>query len=94
VVLWDWINSLLEKLAIAPVRRQISLQGASRLGVLLEGLHKFFPCLGEPRMTRFIAHQLAQSHWFSHERARQDFGYQPMVDPDIGLQRLLAWMKH
>ena len=30
---------------------------------------------GEPPMTRFLAAELATSHYFNISRARQDFGY-------------------
>ena len=40
-------------------------------------------------MTRFIAHQLADSHWFSHRKAQQLLGYQPLVSTEEGLARLV-----
>jgi nucleoside-diphosphate-sugar epimerase len=51
-----------------------------------------FPALGEPRMTRFVAVQLAKSHWFSHQRAHDDFGYSPIVDAETGMERLVTWI--
>ncbi len=92
VVLWQWINDLLERLGVRPARRHIPLGAAAGLGAVLEGVHRLLPFLGEPRMTRFVAHQLAQSHWFSHRRAAEDFGYEPQVDAETGLRRLVAWL--
>jgi nucleoside-diphosphate-sugar epimerase len=42
----------------------------------------------EPVMTRFLAAQLARSHYFSIARARRDFGYEPAVSTAEGMRRL------
>ena len=39
-------------------------------------------------MTRFLAAQLATSHFFDISAARRDFGYHPIVSLDVGLARL------
>jgi nucleoside-diphosphate-sugar epimerase len=44
-------------------------------------------------MTRFLAEQLAKSHWFSIARAREDFGFQPRISTDEGIERLVAQLK-
>jgi len=46
----------------------------------------------EPRMTRFLAEQLAKSHWFSIDRARRDLGYAPRVSTSEGLERVVEWL--
>jgi nucleoside-diphosphate-sugar epimerase len=38
-------------------------------------------------MTRFVALQLAKSHYFSHEKAKKDFGYIPEISTEEGLGR-------
>ena len=46
-------------------------------------------------MTRFLAEQLATTHWYSMEPARRDFGYVPQVSMAEGLRRLAeAWTAH
>ena len=47
-----------------------------------------FALKGEPRMTRFVARELATSHWFDLTAARRDLGYKPRVSTDEGLRRL------
>jgi nucleoside-diphosphate-sugar epimerase len=44
-------------------------------------------------MTRFVAAELASSHWYDLSAARRDFGYAPVVGPDEGLRRAVAWLK-
>jgi nucleoside-diphosphate-sugar epimerase len=43
-------------------------------------------------MTRFLAAQLATSHWFDISRAQHDFGYEPRVSTAEGMRRLEAWL--
>ena len=46
---------------------------------------------GEPPITRFLAEELATSHWFDISAARQELGYHPQVSVEEGLQRLKTW---
>ena len=39
-------------------------------------------------MTRFVANQLATSHWYNISAASRDLGYVPRVSIDEGLRRL------
>jgi hypothetical protein len=45
---------------------------------------------GEPRLTRFVVHELATAHWFDLGAARRDLGYAPRVSIDAGLALLRA----
>ena len=89
VVLWDWINKLLVSLEIDPVTKSISYAMAKNLGCVLESVYRLCRLAGEPRMTRFLAGQLATSHYFDISRARRDFNYEIMVSPEEGMKRLL-----
>jgi len=89
VVLWDWINQLLASLGIDPVKKSISYGMARKLGWILEGVYRIFGLSGEPRMTRFLAGQMATSHYFNISRARRDFNYEVRVSPEEGMKRLL-----
>jgi 2-alkyl-3-oxoalkanoate reductase len=46
----------------------------------------------EPPMTRFLASQLATSHWFDITAARRDLDYEPAVRTEEGLSRLEKWL--
>jgi len=91
VRLWDWLNGVLQRLGVPPVRRRLPLGTAWALALCMEVTHRVFPFLGEPLLTRFTVSQLAHSHWFRHERAAADFGYQPVVGPEEALDRLVEW---
>ncbi len=89
VKLWGWINDLLKKTGRPPVSRSISYKTALKLGHFLEGVYGFCGIKKEPPMTRFMASQLATSHYFNISRAKKDFGYEPVVSPEEGMNRLI-----
>ena len=91
VVLWDWIADVLKKLGLPPVERSVSLKTATLLGALLEGIYGLLRVKKEPPMTRFLAAQLATSHYFNISRARKDFGYNPVVSSEEGMDRLVKY---
>ena len=44
-------------------------------------------------MTRFLASQLATSHYFDISKAKKDFDYQPLVSQEEGINRLIYSLK-
>jgi len=93
VKLWDWVNDLFRRLEIPAVDAAIGFRTAYRVGGVLEWIYKIGKISSEPRMTRFLAEQLARSHWFSITRAREDFGFQPRISTEEGVERLVAQLK-
>ena len=89
VNLWEWINEVLKKTSRPPVTRSISYRTASRLGYFLEKIYNWGNIKKEPPMTRFLASQLATSHYFNISLAKKDFGYGPVVNPEEGMNRLI-----
>lgn len=85
---FDLVNQLLEAAGAPPVKGLVPAGMAYVLGSILEGLHGLIPALGEPRMTRFVAAELATSHAFDLSAARRDLGYAPGVSHQEGLRRL------
>ena len=59
------------------------------IGIILETFHKVFCLKKEPLMTRFLATQLAKSHYFNISQAKKDFGYKPLVTTEEGTKRLV-----
>jgi nucleoside-diphosphate-sugar epimerase len=91
--LWDWINDLYRELGITRVERKVPKVIAYMIGWCLEMMHRSAGLKKEPAMTRFMALQLACSHFFSHERAKEDFGYQPLITIEQGKAKLLESMR-
>ena len=93
VALWPWINTLFARLNIPVITRKVPFVIAYGAGMALEGTYALLGKVEEPRMTRFLACQLAKSHWFSHQKAERLLGYRPLVSTDAGMDRLVAWLK-
>jgi nucleoside-diphosphate-sugar epimerase len=93
VRLWPWINDLFARLDVPPVTKRISLRNAKAAGWLLEKIYAAMRIEREPKMTRFLAEQLAMSHWFSHQQAETLLGYKELVSTDEGLERLIKQLR-
>ena len=87
---WGWINEILGLAGLPRVRQSISYYWAYRLGYSLESLYELGNFKSEPRMTRFLAAQLAKNHYFNISRAKNDFGYFPRVSNSQGMKILEA----
>lgn len=90
VNLWKWINGLFAELGIPPVSKQVSFGKAYLAGTIMELVYRALALRREPMMTRFLALQLAKSHWFSIAAARRDLGYEPKISTAEGMRRLVA----
>jgi 2-alkyl-3-oxoalkanoate reductase len=90
---WDWIDEILAIVDAPPVRKAISRRNAERAGLVLENVYRLLSLSGEPPMTRFLAAQLATSHWFDLSAARRDFGYAPAISMSEGMRRLAGWLR-
>jgi nucleoside-diphosphate-sugar epimerase len=87
VLLWETVGRLLDLARVARPRRAIPYRAAWCLGAVLEAVYATLRLKGEPRMTRFVAAQLATSHWYDVGKARRDFGYDPPVPFEEALRR-------
>jgi nucleoside-diphosphate-sugar epimerase len=91
VKLWWMIDRMLESAGEPPVDKSISLRAASTVGGFLEWIHRILRLQGEPMMTRWVAAELATSHWFDITAARRDLGYEPTITVETGLEELRRW---
>lgn len=89
VALWPWLAKILEAVGAPAVCRTVSFRTAFTVGGVFEVFYRAMGIASEPRMTRFLASQLAKSHYFDISAARRDFGYDPTVSIGEGLERLV-----
>ncbi|MBQ2819966.1 MAG: NAD-dependent epimerase/dehydratase family protein [Thermoguttaceae bacterium] len=85
---WEWIDELLAIYDLPPVRKSISFKTASSVGFVCEKIWKIFGWESDPPMTRFLAAQLAHSHYFDLALAREHFGYFPKYSKSEGMEAL------
>jgi nucleoside-diphosphate-sugar epimerase len=93
VQLWPWVNNLFARMKVPPVTKRISLGKAKAIGWLLEQVYAALKIEREPKMTRFLAEQLALSHWFSRKQTEALLGYTEQVSTEEGVERLTAWLR-
>jgi nucleoside-diphosphate-sugar epimerase len=93
VILWPWINSLLTALDIKPIRMKLPLWLARTAGALLVAVYRSLRLKGEPRITPFLASELAQNHYYNISRAKHDLGYQPAFTMAQATAMTIAWLK-
>jgi len=84
------VNALLAAVGAPPVAKSLPFGAAYAIGAACEAAWTLLPLRGEPPLTRFLAEQLATTHWYDMEPARRDFGYVPRVSIAEGLARLAA----
>jgi nucleoside-diphosphate-sugar epimerase len=89
---WHWIDEILSLVDLPPVNKSISFKSAWRIGAVCEAVYRTLRLKGEPPMTRFLAAQLAMSHWFDISAARRDLAYEPRVSTSEGMRRLGEWL--
>ena len=93
MVLWEWIDNLLMALDYPVVDRTVSYHTARMVGALLEMIYGALRIKKEPPMTRFVAAQLATSHYFNIAKAKRDFGYAPVIGPDEGMAAMVSHLR-
>jgi 2-alkyl-3-oxoalkanoate reductase len=91
--MWEMINRILVAGGRPPVTRTISPRAAYGLGALCEWIYGLLHIRHEPPMTRFVARELATSHWFDIQAAKTDLGYTPKISIEEGLRHLAQWIQ-
>ncbi|MCJ0826198.1 NAD-dependent epimerase/dehydratase family protein [Luteimonas sp. 50] len=84
------VNALLAAVDAPPVTKSLPFGAAYAIGAACEAAWTLLPLRGEPPLTRFLAEQLATTHWYDMGPALRDFGYRPRVSIAEGLKRLAA----
>ena len=84
----DILGRILAAAGLPPVTASVPFPVAYGVGAAAEASWRLLRRGGEPPMTRFLARQLATSHWFDLSAARRDLGYEPRVSLEEGLARL------
>ena len=93
VPLWELVDRILAAAGCQAVTRAVPRPVAWAAGAMLEAAYTLFRLKGEPRMTRFVANELATTHWFDITAARRELGYEPGISIAEGLRRLDAWLR-
>ncbi len=77
VMMWDWIDDILLRNGLPPVRRTLPVWAADVVALCCEG---YAACRGykkEPLLTRFLVSQMSKDHYFDIGRAKEMLGFCP-----------------
>ncbi|MFT5351511.1 MAG: nucleoside-diphosphate-sugar epimerase [Planctomycetota bacterium] len=84
----DVVNRILVAAGLPEVSATVSPWLAYAVGATMEAIYTLLRLQSEPFMTRFIARQLACSHWYNITAAKRDLKYEALVSIDKGMQTL------
>ncbi len=93
VHLWSWINELFGRMDVPEVTARLSPGKAKAAGWIMEKVYGILQREDEPPMTRFLAEQLALSHWFNKTNAEKILGYTEQVSTSQGVDCMVRWLK-
>ena len=93
VIFGEWLQSLVARLELPPVKRRLSIRTAVAIGGVLEAVWTLFQLDGEPPLTRSVARNLGISHSYAIAEAIRDCGYAPPVVASEGFERTIAWFR-
>lgn len=90
VKLWDFINTLLTKSNIDPLKKKVSSKLTYSIGFLIECFLKLTgKNVDKPLMTRFVSLQLSKSHYYNHQKSLDELGNYHIISTEEGLDRYL-----
>lgn len=93
VQLWPWIQNLLERLELPKIRLKMPLILAFIIGCFFEILYKILCIRKQPPMTRFVAKELAQSHYFDISAAKMNLHYVPKFTSEEAFEKLIESLR-
>jgi len=93
ILLWDMVNAILDAGKLPPVTRTLPYSLVKTIGYFTEIIYKTLNISTEPPITRFMAEEVATSHWFDISAAKQDLGYRPLVSTKEGLLQLKKFLQ-
>jgi len=92
--LWEIVNAILACGDVKEVKRRIPAPMAYAAGWMLEKIYAGRKIETEPRITRFVARELATAHWFDISAAQRDLGYVPRISIEEGMEILRAYLRN
>lgn len=93
VFLWKWLNTVFSVIGAPTVKKRLPLKLVRTVAAILETIHRLMPFLGDPRITRFLASEMAASHHYDISKAKRDFGYQPQHTMAQALEKTIPFLR-
>ncbi len=88
--IWPLLRGVLKQAGIDHELKPVSADVVDKFAAVVEGVHRAFPSLGEPSLTRYGASLLARTQTFDIEKAKTTLGYRPKVSIDDAITTTLT----
>ena len=89
----DYTHALADALGLRRPWLQLPFPLAMALARAMEAPHAYLHVPGRPLLTRHAVHLLGLDQEFPATRAREDFGFAPLVSFAEGIERSAAWLR-
>jgi len=93
ITMADMLNNILQCAKLPPISKRVPSSIAYGVGASLEFIFTCLRIKKEPIMTRFVARQLATSHYFDISAAKKDLSYKPVISIKSGMKQLSQWLQ-
>lgn len=87
VRLWQWIDEVLKRNGLPPVKRSLPVPAAMAAAALCEWAARLTPGRRLPLLTRFLVSEMATDHYFDISAAERELGWRPRHTIAQGLER-------
>lgn len=77
VNMWGWIDDVLSRNGLPPVRKSIPASTAAIAAIVCESWARLTGSSEVPLLTRFLVHEMCSDHYFNISAARRDLGFTP-----------------
>ena len=83
---WDFFDPILERYNLSTTKRSIPFW----IMYIVATFNEIF----NPKslLNRFTVTQISINHTYSHEKAKRDFGYEPIVTKDEAMKKTVEWL--
>ncbi|XLS27630.1 NAD-dependent epimerase/dehydratase family protein [Flavobacteriaceae bacterium M23B6Z8] len=89
---WQWIKDNTSLLKYEMSSRKIPKSIAYGLSGIVEFIYKIFSIESEPPFTRYMVCEVSNNHYFSIEKAKNDFGYYEKYALDTGQKEFQKYL--
>lgn len=91
---YTFFDPFLAALGFPPTTRRLSFRMAYGLAAVSERLAKWGVGPSRPRLTRYTVASTCVDFFFSHAKAKRDFGYEPVVPAETAFTETCAWLRN
>jgi nucleoside-diphosphate-sugar epimerase len=90
---FDFFTPYLAAFGFPPAKTSIPYRVAYMLAILMETVARLGIGPSTPTLTRYVVASTCVDFYFSHDKAKRELGYQPVVSLEQAQAETLAWLR-